>query len=68
MPYTNDPFAHRTNRNGLRDSICKKCFLTVGTAVTEEHLKELERAHICDPWRLEVIGVTVERSKVNQKD
>lgn len=63
MPYTNDPFAHRTNRDGTRDSICKKCFATVGTSESEEHLAELERDHVCDPWKLEVIGIVAARVK-----
>ncbi|MBB5059102.1 hypothetical protein HDF16_003825 [Granulicella aggregans] len=66
MPYTNDPFAHRINPNGTKDSICKKCFLTVGTGETEEHMKILERDHVCDRWRLEVIEIARQRSKVNQ--
>jgi len=57
MPYTSNPFAHRTNADGTIDSICKKCFLTVGTAEESEALKVLEAAHACDPWRMEVINI-----------
>jgi hypothetical protein len=57
MPYTSNPFAHRTNRDGTIDSICKKCFMTVGTAEEVEALKVLESSHVCDPWTMEVINI-----------
>jgi hypothetical protein len=53
--HTSHPFAHRVNEDGSIDSICKTCFLTVGTAEEAEALIKLEAAHVCDPWRLEVI-------------
>ena len=57
MPYTDSPFAHRTNKDGTVDSICKKCFRTVGTAEEAAPLKVLEDAHVCDPWTLEVVRI-----------
>ena len=42
------PFAHRTNRDGTIDSICKTCFLTVGTAEEVDAFRGLESAHKCD--------------------
>jgi hypothetical protein len=42
-------FAHRLNRNGTFDSICPKCFLTVGNATHEVDLVCFERCHVCDP-------------------
>jgi hypothetical protein len=57
MPHTSYPFAHRPNRNGTTDSICKTCFATVGTAEQSEHLRTIEDAHVCDTWRLDVIKV-----------
>jgi len=55
MPYTSHPFAHRTNPDGTIDSICKTCLVTAGTAEEPEALKAIEDAHVCEPWRLEVI-------------
>lgn len=45
-------FAHRTNRDGTIDSICKECFVTVATAMWESELDQPEHAHVCDPWVL----------------
>jgi len=51
------PFSRRTNRDGTIDSICKRCFRTVGTAQEQEALKALEESHVCDPWTLEVVNI-----------
>jgi hypothetical protein len=61
MPYTSHPFAHRTKADGTIDAICKRCFMTVGTAEGAEALKVLEASHVCDPWRLEVINAIAPR-------
>jgi hypothetical protein len=37
--------------------------MTVGTSKKDEHLKELERDHVCDAWRLEVIRIVSEKDK-----
>ena len=42
-------FAHRANRDGTTDSICKYCFVTVCTSTWETALAEEERRHVCDP-------------------
>jgi len=60
--HTSHPFAHRANSNGTVGSICKTCFITVGTAKETEALKVLEADHICDPWKLEVIKVVFSKS------
>ena len=52
---TSHPFAHRTNPDGTIDSICKTCFLTVGTAEEAAALQELESNHKCGDWRLKVV-------------
>ena len=44
-----DHFAHRTNRDGTTDSICRYCFATVSTSIWETDLAQAERGHICDP-------------------
>jgi hypothetical protein len=41
----------------LGNRICKRCFVTVGTAEEATHLTMLEDAHVCDKWRLEVIDI-----------
>lgn len=46
-------FAHRHNRNGTVDSICKICFATVATSNWEFALEPRELAHSCDPLALE---------------
>ncbi len=46
-------FAHRTNRDGSIDSICRECFVTVATALWESELDQPEHAHFCDPWVLQ---------------
>jgi hypothetical protein len=63
MPNTSNPFAHRTNADGTTDSICKTCFVTVGTAEESAALLELERVHICDPWKLEVIKIVLAKER-----
>ena len=51
--YSNDPFCHRSNKDGTIDSICTRCYLTVGTALNESELPEIEHSHTCDPeWLL----------------
>jgi hypothetical protein len=46
-------FEHRENCDGTIDSICRKCFATVGRSVREMELEQAERDHICDPDLLE---------------
>lgn len=46
-------FAHRHNRNGTIDSICKSCFATVATSNWEFDLEQKEITHVCDPVALE---------------
>jgi hypothetical protein len=42
-------FPHRTNHNGTIDSICPRCYATVGTSTWESDLEHLEAAHVCEP-------------------
>ena len=42
------PFSHRHNPDGTYDSICNKCFMTVGTKRKEVDLLEVEQSHVCD--------------------
>jgi hypothetical protein len=55
MPHTADPFAHRVNPDKTIDSICKSCFMTVGTAEEPGALRKREGEHECQGRRLEVV-------------
>ena len=46
------PFPHRINGDGTFDSICPRCFVTVGTSNNEAELEQMEAAHICESSRL----------------
>jgi hypothetical protein len=48
-------FARRLKKDGL-DSICPRCFITVGSAQNEDGLEPLEREHVCDPILLERVN------------
>ena len=41
-------FAHRLNQDGTIDSICRDCFITVATAVSESALEREEQKHNCN--------------------
>jgi hypothetical protein len=45
-------YAHRHNRDGSFDSICKTCFATVGQTKDEAALAQLELTHYCPAWIL----------------
>jgi hypothetical protein len=45
-------FRHRHNRDGVIDSICCECLLTVASASIEFGLTPREETHVCDPIRL----------------
>lgn len=44
-----DQFAHQRNICGTIDSTCRLCGLTVGRAVRETTLFQLELRHVCQP-------------------
>jgi len=46
-------FAHRINEDGTVDSICRECYMTIGTAASASGLESLERNHHCNPWLIE---------------
>ena len=46
-------FLHRLNEDGTIDSICRDCFVTIATALSESNLDCEERKHRCDPSLLE---------------
>ena len=43
-------YAHRHNRDGSIDSICKTCFATVAQVQDEVTLTQHERTHCCPSW------------------
>jgi len=45
-------FPHRMNRDGTIDSICPRCFSTIGRSTWEADLDRMEAAHLCEPARL----------------
>ena len=47
-----EPFFRQTKKDGAIDSICTRCYMTVGTARHESELPEIEHSHTCDPYWL----------------
>jgi hypothetical protein len=45
-------FPHRMNKDGTIDSICPRCFTTIGCSTWEAELDRMEAAHKCDAARL----------------
>jgi hypothetical protein len=43
-------FLHRTNQDGMFDSMCRRCFAIVATEKHEADLQEAEKNHTCDAW------------------
>ena len=45
----NESFFHRRSKDGVIDSICTRCYVTVGTALNESELPKIEHSHTCNP-------------------
>lgn len=45
-------FTHRPNSDGTVDSICRNCFATVATDVSDAALARRESAHVCDTYQI----------------
>jgi hypothetical protein len=57
MTYQAKPrFPHRHNKDGVIDSICSECLLTVASVRLDRELAKYEEAHVCDPIRLYQLG------------
>jgi hypothetical protein len=57
MTYQAGPtFPHRHNRDGIVDSICSECLMTIASTIDERELERYERAHVCDLLRLYQLG------------
>jgi len=46
---TMEGFSHRFRSDGTVDSICRRCFKTIGTTQIEKDLQFLESYHVCEP-------------------
>jgi hypothetical protein len=51
-------FSRRANADGTTSSICPRCYVTVGAATRAADLDHAERAHHCDPTRLQLFQMT----------
>jgi len=49
MNLNDSKYTHRKLADGSYNSICLKCFRTVGTSANEVALAENEARHICSP-------------------
>ena len=49
FPLASSHFPHRVNENGMIDSICPRCFVTIGSSQREGDLAKMESDHVCDP-------------------
>jgi hypothetical protein len=48
MAHTASPaFAHRPKSNGTAESICLKCYMTIGPPQNEADLEVQEAGHVC---------------------
>ena len=47
-----DRYPHRVNHDGTIDSICPRCFATIGSSTCEADLERLESRHVCEAARL----------------
>ena len=63
-----DHFAHRANRDGTTDSICRYCFVTVSTSTWETDLAQAERGHVCDPHVVSRLKKAAGRETANESD
>jgi hypothetical protein len=70
MTYQAKPtFPHRHNKDGVIDSICSECLLTVASVRVEGELAQHEEAHVCNPLRLHLLGADpLRRSLVSLHD
>jgi len=58
-------YSHRFRPDGGIDSICHRCFLTVGTVAREADLESVERKHACNPEDRLRSEILAEESKLS---
>ena len=56
-------YPHRLNPDGVVDSICPRCYVTVGSSTSENNLANLEAKHVCDPALLRYYQEAGEHAK-----
>lgn len=61
---TRPGFAHRPNRDGTFDSICRVCYRTVVDHVRETELERAEQEHVCERAVLEHLQSFRERGPI----
>ena len=54
-------FAHRVSKEASLDSICRRCFVTVGSSRSEADLERFEDEHVCNPVLLERVSRMLHR-------
>jgi hypothetical protein len=60
---SNQQFVHRPLRSGLQESICLRCFRTVGLPGPESALGDQEASHVCNPEDLITLRGRIEPQK-----
>lgn len=60
-------FSHRFKANGSIDSICHRCFATVGTAFEAADLERIEDRHTCIPSEQSRYDVMLEEAKLHSQ-
>jgi len=64
-------FIRRSNDDATIDSICSRCFATVGPSLQQADLERAEQNHICNPSRAEHfrgLSKAVEEYRTGRKD
>jgi hypothetical protein len=61
-------FVHRPNPDGTTDSVCRKCFVTVASAVWEADLDPVEQLHVCDAFRLKCLEEMARNRRSRRND
>jgi hypothetical protein len=64
-------FTRHLNDDATIDSICPRCFATVGHCLQEADLERAEQNHVCNPSRVEhyrSLSKALERYRRGRKD
>ena len=57
-------YSHRFKPDGTIESICHRCFMTIGIVTREADLEMVEHKHICNPEEKLRSDLRVEESKL----
>ena len=58
-------FAHRPNKDGSFDSVCRQCYMTVARSDKEAKLEAQERLHHCNPETLAMREIALRAFEVS---